>query len=98
MNEAVIAPSELAALVEQIDREIVAEIAALNGSAIAPRASCPDIEAILAVTNAKIASMQIECASLTAAVVQIKHLLEQNPDWTLWDATRWLQAVGVLLS
>ena len=36
MNEAAITPSELAALVEQIDREIVAEIAALNAGSIAP--------------------------------------------------------------
>jgi hypothetical protein len=42
--------------------------------------------------------MQAEYASLTAAVAQIKHLLEQNPDWTFWDAMCWLQALGGLLS
>jgi hypothetical protein len=98
MNEAAITPSELAALMEQIDREIVADIAALNAGAIAPRAPCPDIEAILAATNAKIASMQAEYASLTAAVAQIRHSLEQNHDWTFWDATYWLQVLGGLLS
>jgi len=98
MNEAAITHSELAALVEQIDREIVAEIAALNVSAIAPHAPCPDIEAILTVTNAKIASMQAQCASLTAVVAQIRPLLEQNHDWALGDAMCWLQAVGGLLS
>ena len=97
MNEAAITHSELAALVEQIDREIVAEIVAMNVSAIAPRAPCPDIESILAVTIAKIASMQAQCPSLTAVVAQIKPLLEQNPDWTFGDVMRWLQAVGGLL-
>ena len=98
MNEAAITHSELAALVEQIDREIVAEITSLNVSAIAPRAPCPDIQAILAVTNAKIASMQAQCASLTAVVAQITPLLEQNHDWALGDAMCWLQALGGLLS
>ena len=97
MNEAAITHSELAALVEQIDREIVAEIVVMNVSAIAPRAPCPDIEAILAVTSAKIASMQAQCASLTAVVAQIKPSLEQNPDWAFGDVMRWLQAVGGLL-